>query len=70
MIGAAIALPTTWLLSYMIQAANWLASLEWAQMEVNITWWQCGAMYAAMIGAIWWMKKQTKLDFGKVNIVE
>ena len=70
MIGAAIALPTTWLLIYMIQAANWLASLEWAQMEVNITWWQCGLMYAAMIGAIWWMKKQTKLDFGKVNIVE
>ena len=70
MIGAAIALPTTWLLGYMIQAANWLASLEWAQMEVNITWWQCGLMYAAMIGVIWWMKKQTKLDLGRVNIVE
>lgn len=70
MIGAAIALPTTWLLGYMIQAANWLASLEWAQMEVNITWWQCGLMYAAMIGVIWWMKKQTKLNLGRVNIVE
>ena len=54
----------------MIQVANWLASLEWAQMEVNITWWQCGLMYVAMIGAIWWMKKQTKLDLGRVNIVE
>lgn len=70
MIGAAIALPTTWLLGYMIQAANWLAGLEWAQMEVNITWWQCGLMYVAMIGAMWWMKKQTKLNLGKVNIVE
>ena len=70
MIGAAIALPTTWLLGYMIQAANWLASLEWAQMEVNITWWQCGLMYAAMIGVMWWMKKQTKLDLIQVNIVE
>lgn len=70
MIGAAIALPTTWLLGYMIQAANWLAGLEWAQMEVNITWWQCGAMYAVMIGAMRWMKKQTKLNLGKVNIVE
>ena len=70
MIGAAIALPTTWLLGYMIQAANWLAGLEWAQMEINITWWQCGLMYVVMLGAMWWMKKQTKLNLGKVNIVE
>lgn len=70
MIGAAIALPTTWLLGYMIQAANWLAGLEWAQMEVNITWWQCGLMYVVMLGAMWWMKKQTKLNLGKVNIIE
>lgn len=70
MIGVAIFLPTAWLLGYMIQVANWLARLEWAQMEVNITWWQCSLMYVAMLGAMWWMKKQTKLNLGRVNIVE
>ena len=70
MIGALIAIPTTWLLGYMIQVTNWTAGFEWAQMEVSINLWQCAALYVALILAMIWMKKQTKLDLAKINIVE
>ena len=70
MIGALIATPTTWLLGYMIQVTNWTAGFEWAQMEVSINLWQCVALYVALILAMIWMKKQTKLDLAKINIVE
>ncbi|QWQ32158.1 ComEC/Rec2 family competence protein [Candidatus Minimicrobia naudis] len=70
MIGALIAIPTTWLLGYMIQVTNWTAGFEWAQMEVSINLWQCAVLYVALILAMIWMKKQTKLDLAKINIVE
>ena len=70
MIGALIAIPTTWLLGYMIQITNWTAGFEWAQMEVSINLWQCAVLYVALILAMIWMKKQTKLDLAKINIVE
>lgn len=70
MIGVLIAIPTTWLLGYMIQVTNWTAGFEWAQMEVSINLWQCAALYVALILAMIWMKKQTKLDLAKINIVE
>jgi len=69
-IGALIAIPTTWLLGYMIQVTNWTAGFEWAQMEVSINLWQCVVLYVALILAMIWMKKQTKLDLAKINIVE
>lgn len=69
-IGVLIAIPTTWLLGYMIQVTNWTAGFEWAQMEVSINLWQCAALYVALILAMIWMKKQTKLDLAKINIVE
>ncbi len=43
---------------------------EWAQMEVSINLWQCAVLYVALILAMIWMKKQTKLDLAKINIVE
>ena len=70
MIGILIAIPTTWLLGYMIQVTNWTAGFEWAQMEVSINLWQCAVLYVALILAMIWMKKQTKLDLAKINIVE
>ena len=69
-IGVLIAIPTTWLLGYMIQVTNWTAGFEWAQMEVSINLWQCAVLYVALILAMIWMKKQTKLDLAKINIVE
>ena len=69
-IGVLIAIPTTWLLGYMIQVTNWTAGFEWAQMEVSINLWQCVVLYVALILAMIWMKKQTKLDLAKINIVE
>lgn len=70
MIGVLIAIPTTWLLGYMIQVTNWTAGFELVQMEVSINLWQCAALYVALILAMIWMKKQTKLDLAKINIVE
>ena len=70
MIGVLIAIPTTWLLGYMIQVTNWTAGFEWAQMEVSVNLWQCVALYVSLILAMIWMKKQTKLDLTKINIVE
>ena len=54
----------------MIQVTNWTAGFEWAQMEVSINLWQCVVLYVALILAMTWMKKQTKLDLAKINIVE
>ena len=70
MIGVLIAIPTTWLLGYMIQVTNWTAGFEWTQMEVSVNLWQCVVLYMSLILAMIWMKKQTKLDLAKINIVE
>lgn len=70
LIGVFLGTVSTWLLGYMISVANWLASQSWAQTEVEISWWHAGIFYVALIGVVWWMKRQTKYDLSTSSVVE
>lgn len=65
-----LAIPTEWLLKYMVTVADWLAGQTWAQSEVTVNWWQALAIYAAIFLGMFWIKRQTKLNFREANIVE
>lgn len=69
-IGALIAAPTTWLLSYMVWVAERLAGLDWAQTEIAISWWHVAGAYLLIAGAVWWMIRATGFSLRKSNIVE
>lgn len=69
-LGVIIATPATWLLSYMVQVAEFLAGLSWAKTEL-----QLGAIfvilfYCLLIGAVVYMKRVTKFQLRDSNIVE
>ena len=65
-----LAMPTTWLLSYMTHVADWLASQSWAQTEISIGWLGVLVMYAVIALATWYMWRQTKLNLHETNIVQ
>ena len=70
LLGAVIAAPTTWLLSYMVWVAEWLAGQSWAQMEVNISWWIVAFVYALLSLAVWWMVRATGYRLRDSNVVK
>lgn len=70
LIGWVVAIPTTWLLSYMIMVAKWVADLPWAQTEISFNVIQVVLSYAVIIVAIWLMARATKFNFREANIVE
>jgi competence protein ComEC len=65
-----VALPTTWLLGYMIYIAEWFSKLDWAVTEVTLAPWQAGLMYAAIVTAGVYMWRQTRIDLGKTSVIE
>jgi competence protein ComEC len=70
LLGALIAAPTTWLLSYMVWVAEWLAGQSWAQMEVSITWWMVVLAYIVLSLAVWWMVHATGYRLRESNVVQ
>lgn len=70
LLGAVIAAPTTWLLSYMVWVAEWLAGQSWAQMEVSITWWMVVLAYIVLSLAVWWMVRVTGYKLQESSVVE
>ena len=70
LLGAVIVAPTTWLLSYMVWVAEWLAGQSWAQMEVNISWWIVAFVYALLSLAVWWMVRATGYRLRDSNVVK
>ena len=70
LLGAVIAAPTTWLLSYMVWVAEWLAGQSWAQMEVSITWWMVVLAYIVLSLAVWWMVHATGYRLRESNVVQ
>lgn len=62
--------PTEWLLSYMVNVSQALASLPWAQSELNLPWWILLLIYIALIAACIYMACATKYDLRSSNIVE
>lgn len=69
-IGVILGTVSTWLLGYMVKVASWLAEQSWAQTEIVIDWWQALLIYAALVLAIWWMKRQTKYNLADSSVVE
>lgn len=70
LIGALLAAPTTWLLSYMVSVAEWLAGQSWAQAEISINGWIAVGMYGLLGVAIWWMQRKTGYRLRDSSIVE
>jgi len=68
-VNVVLATITTWLLNYMIKVADWLAGQTWAQVELEISWWQVGVAYLVLAVAIWWMQRQTKMSLRDSNVV-
>lgn len=70
LLGALLAAPTTWLLSYMVGVAEWLAGQPWAQMEVSMSWWMVVVAYGVLALVIWWMQRATGFRLRESSIVE
>ena len=62
-----IALPTTWLLGYMIQVATFVSELSWAQTSLTLAGWLWLGYAVILVGACLWMWRATKLNFSGVN---
>lgn len=68
-LGSFIALPVTWLLGYMVQAATFVSELSWAQSAVEVSGWLWVGYVSALVLACVWMWQATKYDFRGVNPV-
>lgn len=69
-IGWLIAVPSTWLLKYMIGVTEYLASLPWVISKVELKWWGVAICYIAIIGACFYMWRVTKFNLREANLVE
>jgi competence protein ComEC len=65
-----IALPATWLLTYMTETAQYLAGLSWSQTEFQIEWWGVLLYYAVLIAGCVYIKKVTGFNLRQTNIIE
>lgn len=65
--GYLIALPTTWLLGYMVQVATFVSELSWAQSELTLSGWVWLGYVMLLVGICIWMWKVTKFDFSGAN---
>jgi len=64
-----LALPTEWLLTYMVNVATYLSELSWAQHDIVVEpWWWL--VYAALLaGACLWMRRATGYTLRQSNLV-
>lgn len=69
-IASVIAMPTTWLLNYMIFIAEWFAGLGWAVSEMKVEVWQVCLLYVVIIGAGFYMWWRTKIDLRRISVIE
>lgn len=65
-----VALPASWLLTYMTSTAQYLAALPWAQTEVVMTWWMVMLYIAALVTACVYMQRKTGFKLREVNLIE
>jgi len=65
-----LALPASWLLTYMTTTAEYLAGLSWAQTQLELQWWQTVLYYLILIAGCVVIRRVTKLDLRAANIIE
>lgn len=68
-IGVFLALPTQWLLSYMVEVVWVLSDVSWASFEVQWSLPVALASYVLLMLVIVFLKRRTKFAFREVNIV-
>ena len=69
-IAPLIALPTEWLLGYMVGVVNVLSSVSWALHEIEWGTPEALVCYGAILLVIVWLARATKFKFIDVNIVK
>lgn len=62
-----VAVPTAWLLGYMVHVATFVSELDWAQSEIVVPGWAWFGYLAGLIVICLWMWKATKLNFRGTN---
>ena len=65
-----IALPASWLLTYMTTVAGFLADLPWAQSDAKGLVWAVPLYTMGLAIFCWYMQRKTNLKLKEVNIVD
>lgn len=68
--GAWLALPATWLLTYMTSAVAWLAAIPWAKQQIGLPLVGMIAAYAAILVVGWMMWRKLQYNYLSKSIVE
>ena len=68
-IGMWLAVPTTWLLSYMTGVAEYVANLPWAMTDINLGW-TALFLYLVIVGVCIYMYRATRISLRDHNIVD
>lgn len=58
-----LATPTTWLLAYMTNVAEFVAEIPWAQSELQLSGIVWVAYCLVLLLACWWMQRATRYNF-------
>lgn len=69
-IAESIALPATLLLRYMIEVANYFASLPWAQTTIQVNGWAAVGYCVILIALCGYMARKTGYNLRDSNLVE
>lgn len=62
--------PAEWLLSYMVFVAQYVASLPWAQTELQINGWYAAGAYVVIVCATIYLWYKTKYNLRDASIIE
>ena len=68
--GEIVALPATWLLSYMTMVAEQLSGLAWAQSDVSLGIGGVAIMYCCIVAGCVYMQRRTRFLLRSTNLVE
>lgn len=69
-IAAFVGAPARWLLEYMVNVAEYVAHVPWAQAELTITWQVAAVFYALLVAACFYMWRKTGMSLRETNLVE
>lgn len=59
------AIPLKWLLGYMIEVVSWLSTLPYAQQELSLSFSGMIALYAVLVGLMWYLHYRSGHSFMK-----
>lgn len=69
-LGAWLALPATWLLTYMTSIVSWLAAIPWAKQQMSLPLTGLVIAYALLAAVGWLLWRKTKHNYLSKSVVE